>query len=220
MAREVVVITRLTAEATTSSPLHVGGWGEAPGMDAALARNGQGQLVVPGTSLAGALRAALGQPWRPPPPDRVRRSRPPTAAERIWGAADVEAVGGSRVVVQDASVHLAPEAVARRDGVGIDRAWGSAMDQLLYGRELVPAGVTVVVELEVHSSAATEAADLALLARIAELLGSGLYRSVPGRPPRRWRTCRWPSRFPATLPGCGWCWRAPPSRARCAPGRS
>ncbi|MDQ3886064.1 MAG: RAMP superfamily CRISPR-associated protein, partial [Actinomycetota bacterium] len=84
MAREVVAITRLTAEATTSSPLHVGGWAAAPGADAALARDGQGQLVLPGSSLAGALRAALGQPWQPPPPDRARdsNSRPPTAAEK------------------------------------------------------------------------------------------------------------------------------------------
>lgn len=170
MAREVMAITRLTAEATTSSPLHVGGWASAPGADAALARDGQGQLVVPGSSLAGALRAVLGQPWQPPSPDRAH----PTAAERIWGAADVTEVGASRIVVRDAAVSAAPDAVTRRDGVGIDRAWGSAADTVLYGRELVPAGVSVVLELEVHSTAVSEVADLDLLGRIGAALAAGL----------------------------------------------
>ncbi len=174
MARDVVAITRLIATATAGSPLHLGGWAAAPGADAALARDGRGRLVLPGSSLAGALRAALGQPWQPPPPGRAPRTAPATPIEKIWGAADLDGVGASRVVVHDAPVSTPPEGVGRRDGVAIDRAWGSAADGLLYGRELVPAGATVRLELEVHSTAGSETTDLDLLGRIAAALAVGL----------------------------------------------
>jgi len=174
VARNVVAITRLTATATVGSPLHVGGWMSAPGADAALARDGRGRLVLPGSSLAGALRAALGQPWQPPPPGRAPRSTPATPIEEIWGAADLDGVGASRVVVRDAAVSTAPDGAGRRDGVGIDRAWGSAAEGLLYGRELVPAGAMVQLELEVHSTTSSETTDLDLLGQIAAVLTVGL----------------------------------------------
>ncbi|MGH8917845.1 MAG: hypothetical protein ACRD0H_05810, partial [Actinomycetes bacterium] len=87
---------------------------------------------------------------------------------------NLDGVGASRVVVHDATVSTPPEGVGRRDGVAIDRAWGSAADKLLYGRELVPAGATVRLELEVHSTAGSQTADLDLLGRIAATLTSGL----------------------------------------------
>lgn len=174
MARDVVAITTLAAKATAASPLHIGGWMSTPGSDAGLARDGLGRLVLPGSSLAGALRAALGQPWTPPQPGRAPRTAPATPAEKIWGAADLDGVGASRVVVRDTPVSTAPEGVGRRDGVAIDRAWGSAVDGLLYGRELVPAGATVRLELEVHSTADSQTTDLDLLGQIATVLTSGL----------------------------------------------
>lgn len=174
MARDVVAITTLTATATASSPLHLGGWTSAPGADAGLARDGRGGLVLPGSSLAGALRAALGQSWTPPEPGRAPRIAPATPAEKIWGAADLDGVGASRVVVHDATVSTAPEGIGRRDGVAIDRDWGSAADGLLYGRELVPAGATVRLELEMHSTADSQTIDLHLLGQIATVLTSGL----------------------------------------------
>ncbi len=174
MARDIVAITTLTAAATVGSPLHVGGWADAPGADAAPARDGSGRLVLPGSSLAGALRTALDQSWQPPPPGRAPRSTPVTPAEEIWGATDLEGTGASRVVVHDATVSTAPGRAGRRDGVAIDRAWGSAADGLLYGRELVPAGATVGLTLEVHSTSGTETADLGLLGRIAAVFADGL----------------------------------------------
>ncbi len=174
MARDVVAITTLTAAARAASPVHIGGWAAAPGADAALARDGRGRLVLPGSSLAGALRAALDQPWQPPPPGRVARSASLTPAEKIWGAADLEGAGASRVVVRDAMVSTAPERVGRRDGVAIDRAWGSTAEGLLYGRELLPAGATLRLALEIHSTKASETADLELLGRIAAALADGL----------------------------------------------
>lgn len=174
MARDVVAITQLTATATVNSPLHIGTWMAAPGTAIALARDGCGRLVVPGSSLAGALRAAMGQPWRPPLGARAPASaQKATPAEKIWGAADLDGVGASRVVVYDAMVEAAQGGVTRRDGVAIDRAWGSAADELLYAREVVSAGAKVRLEIEVHTTAGEEEADRAFLHQLVATLVSG-----------------------------------------------
>jgi len=169
MARDTAAVTALQAWVRTCSPLHIGGLGAVTGQDAPVARDALGRLILPGTSIAGALRGALGQ--------SVDQLDAPTDT---WGAADTDGLGASRVVVHDAMVGPAREAataqggvaLGRRDGVAIDRAWGSAVDGLLYGREVVPAGWWALVTVEVHSAPGAETADLALLARLrAELLG-------------------------------------------------
>ena len=56
MARRIHARYRITGKLTAVTPLHVGGYGETADTDMPLARNGAGDLYVPGTSLAGPTR--------------------------------------------------------------------------------------------------------------------------------------------------------------------
>lgn len=164
MAREVTVVRRLQALVCIRSPLHVGGATEHAGADAALARDGRANLYLPGTSITGALRAALDEA---------------DSHGETWGAADVDGLGASRVIVRDAALWAGrdlrtPPDLGRRDGVAIDRALGSAVDGLFFGREIIPAGSWARIEIDVHADATSEAADLELLGRIRSVLNAGL----------------------------------------------
>lgn len=143
-------ITTVTALLTVRSPLHVGSAGSGPGEPAAVLRDGAGRLILPGTSIAGVLRARLGRD------------------ELTWGGTEQ---GASRVIVHDA-VFIGAQA-SGRDGVAIDRALGSAVDGLLYHREAVPAGATATLRIEVRSTAEHESADRALLADLQVVLRRG-----------------------------------------------
>src|SRR4051812_23729086 len=56
MAREISSRFRLAGTLVAKTPSHVGGYGDDVDTDLPLARDGRGDLYVPGTSLAGALR--------------------------------------------------------------------------------------------------------------------------------------------------------------------
>ena len=171
MARDTDVVTTLRAWVRACSPLHIGGLGAGPGDDAPVARDAVGRPILPGTSITGALRGVLGQ--------SVDQLDTPTDT---WGAADTDGLGASRVVVHDALLgpdqatpHADESELGRRDGVAIDRSWGSAVDGLLYGREVIPAGWWAQITMEAHSAPGAEPADLALLARIRAELIAGLW---------------------------------------------
>ena len=151
---EVTGILRAT------SALRVGAWGASLGVDLAVAQDGLGRLVLPGTSLAGALRAwlagQLGEADLPEP--RVvgdETSGEVTGVRRVdrlfgWLVPGSQAAAASVVHVDDA-VALpepsgragAPPPVPRpetRDGVALDRVTGSAATNALYQHEVVPVG--------------------------------------------------------------------------------
>jgi CRISPR/Cas system CSM-associated protein Csm3 (group 7 of RAMP superfamily) len=164
MARDTVSITTLTVLATTRSPLHIGGRGSAAGPDAPVSRDARGRPIIPGTALTGALRDALGQ----------------STPHGLWGGSEEE-FGASRIVVHDATLTAArsqdPSAVAvlgRRDGVAIDRALGSAVDGLLYGREVVPTGWWARIVVDLHAAPGGEPDALAALGEIRAVLTNGL----------------------------------------------
>ena len=164
MARNVVCVTTMTADLTVESPLRIGGSGTASSDDTAVFRDACERPILPGTSLAGALRANLGA-------SEVEADE----AGSWWGAARGTHVGASRVSVFDAEIVLPSYGLGRRDGVAINRATGSAVDGLLYGFEVVPTGARATVTIEVESITGTEEADLQLLANIRALLVRGLW---------------------------------------------
>ncbi len=57
MARRIHSRLIITGQLIAQTPLHVGGFGNSPDTDLPLAINGRGDFYVPGTSLAGVLRA-------------------------------------------------------------------------------------------------------------------------------------------------------------------
>ncbi|WP_131739029.1 RAMP superfamily CRISPR-associated protein [Actinomadura roseirufa] len=142
----------------TQTPLHVGGVAVDPAEALPVAVDGQDRVYVPGTSLAGALRA-----W-------MRGADPrPEVLDDLWGFADDGEPGGaraSRVVVRDAVITattgtdgdgipddpLDPRSLPVRHGVGIDRVTGAAAPGFLYARTIVPPGRYLAFELDIETT--------------------------------------------------------------------
>jgi CRISPR/Cas system CSM-associated protein Csm3 (group 7 of RAMP superfamily) len=127
-------------EFTARSPLAVGGAAIRADADLGVAVDGLGRFVIPGSSLAGVLRARCTQ---------------------LVDAGDVDALFGgdptattsaaSRVLVDDALVVLPEGAVPFvRAGVGIDRRTGAAAQAILHDRVVLPAGSSVQVRVTVE----------------------------------------------------------------------
>jgi CRISPR/Cas system CSM-associated protein Csm3 (group 7 of RAMP superfamily) len=131
MAREIVSRIRVTGTLIAESPIHVGGSGGDPLVDMVLAINGQGNYYIPGTSLAGVLRAWIEQ-------------QDSQIGDQIWGTRQISGENGfaSFVLVEDASVQGDVQTEIR-DGVGIDRFSGSAAEYIKFDRMILPKGTTI-----------------------------------------------------------------------------
>jgi CRISPR/Cas system CSM-associated protein Csm3 (group 7 of RAMP superfamily) len=155
--------------------LHVGGLAADADVDLALAVDGNGHLYVPGTGLAGALRAwADGVEHGPLEGRRLRD---------LWGWAerDPDAGQASRVIVHDGLVTASPDddtplprsRVAVRTSVGIDRVTGAAAPGILFDRAVIPAGAAIMFRLEIEARAAGRDLDVARLWCLVEALRRG-----------------------------------------------
>lgn len=168
---------RLIMEGTLQArtPLHVGGMRDSVETDLPLACDGQGRWYVPGTSLAGPLRAWVSDAF----------ADGPALAEQWFGFQAGQGDDGraSHVVVEDAPLtlpsDLGPEIW---DGVGIDRQWGSAAEGVKYDRAILPAGTTFPLRLTVElppvgpdqtAPWAAPAAARSLLGRLLQALEQG-----------------------------------------------
>ncbi len=176
----------LIATVELATPLHVGGLGSDPDSDMPLARNGRGQICIPGTSLAGALRA-----W-------CQRTLAQEATSALWGYGDGEKPGkgwpesgiASAIVVGDAVIEN--PVTMLRDSVGIDRVWGCAADRIKYDRIVLSKGTRFRLELTVdvlgqatdrfdrnldekyHLGAQAQFVETGLLALLGGLLGGAI----------------------------------------------
>lgn len=183
MARPVHGRLLVTGDLLAERALHVGGGGEGADTDLPLARDGRGDLYVPGTSLTGVFR------------DWCRSAFGETAVRAVWGyqeratSAAVRSRGhASLVQVEDAPVTLpAGTSVAPlRDGVGIDREWGVAAPHIKYDRAVLPAGSRARMRLAVELLAGGPGAEaramvghlLAALGRAEIRLGAARTRGL------------------------------------------
>ncbi|HEU5023632.1 MAG TPA: RAMP superfamily CRISPR-associated protein [Spirillospora sp.] len=142
----------------TQTPLHVGGIALDPAEALPVAVDGQDRVYVPGTSLAGALRA-----W-------MRGAHPETdTLDDLWGfARDGEPDSGqaSRIVVRDAVITgststdgdgIPTDGLGSRmlpvvHGVGIDRVTGAAAPGFLYARTIVPPGRYLSFDVDIETT--------------------------------------------------------------------
>lgn len=143
-----VIASRLVIEGTLEAltPLHVGGYGNSPDTDLPIAQNGRGEWYVPGTSLAGVIRA-----WG------LRFFTNPQVTNELFGPlmkkGDDDSGHASFFIVEDATIINSSETVVEiRDGVGIDRRHGTAADRVKYDRAILPRGtklkLRMIVELK------------------------------------------------------------------------
>lgn len=150
MARDIHSRLLLRGELVAHAPLHVGGYGEEVDTDLPLARDGAGQLYVPGTSLAGALRELAERMFDER--DALLRS--------LWGDVQDDQGQASRVLVDDAVLADADSLpVEIRDHVGIDRELGSAAEHIKFDRAILPRGTRLGLQLtlEVPSKLSSDA---------------------------------------------------------------
>ena len=164
MSRTVFSEHRLTGTLVVRSATSVGGGPPGVVDDLDVVRDGRGRLVVPGTALAGVLRAALG----------VDATGADPGLARLWGPRATGAEGAaSQLWVGDAVAEHDP-GVERRDGVAIDRRSGAAAGGYLYSREVVPPGTRFSVEVRVEQLGEDDESAARLLARVHDLLVEGV----------------------------------------------
>lgn len=155
----------LTGDLVTTSELHVGAERQGEVIDRVVLRDGLDRPVLPGTSLAGALRAALRR-WDSVAP----HADGPTNDDDLWGSE----CGASAVLVEDApTIDSSP--LPYRHHVALDRVHGTAARGLLFSQEVVPVGAKFAFALTVEIGPGAKAQCRALLGRVEELLcGAGL----------------------------------------------
>ncbi|MEI2583900.1 RAMP superfamily CRISPR-associated protein [Scytonema sp. PRP1] len=133
MARKIDSRIKVKGTLVTESPIHVGGINDYPEVDLALAMNGQGQYYIPGTSFAGVFRN-----WM-----QISGNE---NIDYLWGFQKENGDGhASYVIVEDAPILRV--VVEIRDGVGIDRFWGTAAQQIKYDRAIIPRGSKIPLDM-------------------------------------------------------------------------
>lgn len=159
MARQIQSRLNVTGTLVAQSPIHVGGINDNPQVDLALAVNGQGQYYIPGTSLAGAFRG-----WM----QRFEHQN----LETLWGFQEENGRGGhaSFVLVEDAAIQSAVAEI--RDGVGINRIWGTAAEKVKYDRAILPRGTKIPLDITLDIDSKTSN-QKALLAQLLKALENG-----------------------------------------------
>ncbi len=174
---------RLHGTLRAETGLHVGGGRATAEADLALAEDGQGRLYIPGTSLAGALRA-----WT-----ATRLDAAQTAA--LWGEAVDGDGSASQVWVADGLVLSDGPRPVIRDGVGIDRWTGAAATRVKYTQAVLPRGTRIDLDLDVPESASAWLGALVAALQAAGIplgagRGGGLGRARLEGPLEVWRTDR------------------------------
>lgn len=163
MARKIIERIRVKGELVAQSPLHVGGLGGDPTVDLALAVDGQGRYYIPGTSLAGSLRASMNE----------GNSNPDITD--LWGPKmrrGAEQGHASFLTLSDAPI-AGDVSVEIRDGVGIDRFSGTAAEQVKFDRAVLPRGTKIPFMLRLDVAEKHLSTHPVLLAQLLETLNEG-----------------------------------------------
>lgn len=169
MSWDVTLRHELRGDLVCQSPLYVGGWESSAVADLAIARDGLDRPVIPGTSIAGAVRAWLAGPG----------CRDDLAD--LFGWASGQDGKPSRLRLDDAPAIGGPVVTQVRTGVGIDRNTRSAAAGFLYEREVIPAGTRFAFRLVADEPRAGDLDVAGVFAAVTAALRSGHVRLGAGR---------------------------------------
>lgn len=182
MGQAIATRTEVRGILICRSPVHVGGWDSTAEANLTVARDGLGRPVLPGTSIAGALRAYLARL------DRFSRGHRLSVLDDLFGPeedprsgpdADDRVGSPSWIRIDDAPL-IGPDLTpVVRDGVGIDRRSGSAAVNFLYTRQVLPVGATFAFRLVADTPAAAAPVDYpggwpALVQEAVQAMAQGL----------------------------------------------
>ncbi len=126
-------ILRATLRCHTA--LHLGGLASTPATDKSLARDGQGRLYLPGTSLAGILRAMI-------------ETKDKEAANALFGYQKYQEGQRSALLVNHGYFLPGFPMPEIRDLVHINPCWGVAENQHKFDMEVLPADAHFSLRLE------------------------------------------------------------------------
>ncbi|WP_298821617.1 RAMP superfamily CRISPR-associated protein [Chloroflexus sp.] len=151
----------ITATLTTRAALHVGTGKDTDTTDDLLRRDARGRLLIPGTTIAGALRSIatrlalrFGGVGLCQALTGLTNKACQCLVCKLFGDVnpqeDNESATAARVLVYDAVLETSP-GLSIRDGVGIDRVTGAAArrERLKFDYEVLPAGTTFKLRLEI-----------------------------------------------------------------------
>jgi CRISPR/Cas system CSM-associated protein Csm3 (group 7 of RAMP superfamily) len=155
MGRNIETRLLITGMLVAETPLHVGGFGESVDTDLPLAQNGKGEWYVPGTSIAGVLRGWCERNFREQNGETKRVISDLFGPKRERGKEEGHA---SFVLVEDTTIDLGGDVLAEiRDGVGIDRYYGTAADKAKFDRAVLPRGTSLAFAMTVEIGGNQEA---------------------------------------------------------------
>ena len=141
MARKIEKEYRVTVKLEAVTPIHVGGIADNTLVDLPLALDGQGRHYLPGSSLTGVLRSWTSDTMGSEQSDRLFGPQKTRTTGTNNGNNDGYA---SFIFVEDAIIEKSP-AEEIRDGVGIDRQWGTAADKIKFDRAILPKGTRLML---------------------------------------------------------------------------
>ena len=139
MSRPIKGKIVVKGELEALTPVSVGGTGASGPVDLELARNGKGNYYIPGTSLAGPIRAWLES--------NIENGAKLT--NFMFGFQKQDQGHASHLFVEDAQL-LNLKNISReiRNGVRIERDTGTAADKCLYSRAVLSKGTKISFEME------------------------------------------------------------------------
>lgn len=149
MSQSIGMRYEIIGTLTCESPIHVGGWDTSAEADLVIARDGSGQPFLPGTSIAGAVRAYLLGTGR----------FDETQVRGMFGHVVPNSREGSPSWIRfdDAALMTADARPIIRDGVGIDRVTASAAEGFLYTTQVLPAGTKFALRIVADTPTAASA---------------------------------------------------------------
>ena len=147
MSRKIAGKIRINGTLVAQTPISVGGIGDGEHVDLELAEDGTGRCYIPGTSLAGPMRAWLTSRLLPDPsaaPDDGPEDHPLIRA--LFGYVKDDEGQASALFVHDGPIEDAKR--ERRHGIAIDARTGAAKKGFFYTRALLPKGARLPLEME------------------------------------------------------------------------
>ena len=150
MSRTIVGKVQVRGDLVARTPISVGGLGAGEHVDLDVAVDGSGRFYIPGTSLAGPMRAWLEK--------NVESTK---LVKELFGFIEQTGDGGqaSLLFVEDSFIEDSPARGAireRRHGIALREDTGTVADGFFYTRGLLPRGTRFPLEMELDIDKSTE----------------------------------------------------------------
>lgn len=142
----------------------MGGFGESVDTDMPLAQNGAGDLYIPGTSLAGALREYITQVFGI------------SLIEKLWGYQINDNSNASSLIVDDMVITESKKIIVEiRDNVRIDRKTGTAANRGKFDRAVIPRGSVMPLNLKIEVEMEEDRSEsIAMIVELQSALQNGI----------------------------------------------